>query len=92
MLREGKETAPGQGPTRRIPRAAQRRNAIRAQSIGKPAHRRFRHDHNMMPEEITQISKRHALSRHAEMLRGAAQAIFQGAINKTLHQRRSTKR
>jgi hypothetical protein len=92
MLREGKETAPGQGPTRFIPGTAQGYNAIGAQGIRQPAHRRFWRHYNLMREEIRQISKRHRRSRHAEMLCGTAQAVFQGAINKTLHQWRGAKR
>jgi hypothetical protein len=85
MLREGKETAPGQGPTRRIPWAAQRRNAIRAQGIRHPTHRRFGHYHRRMRGNIGQITKCHALSRHAKMPRGTVQAILKRAGHKALY-------
>ena len=88
MLTKGEKTPAGQGPTRLIPCAADHYRTGMAQGIRHPANRRFGHHQPLARHKRGQIIQRNTFRRHAEMPRGAAQPIFQGAINKTLHDQR----
>ena len=71
MLREGEEPTTRQRPGGFIPRATERHYRIGAQDIREPTNGRFRHNYSALRQKIRQIIKRHPLSRHTEMLRGA---------------------